>query len=124
MKEREQRALNVVISGMEEPKAEEDVTSTVKELLHTKLDLEDVDISIAKCLGRKMPNRSKSSRLILVKFPSLSIKSRDMKCCSKLVGSRIFINNDLTRDQKVKEKQLHDQAIRTKESQYGEGKSA
>ena len=91
-----------------EPEAREDVASTVKELLRTKLDLEDVDISVAKRLGRKVSNHSGNSRLILVKFPSLATKARVMKCRSKLAGTRVFINNDLTKDQKAKEKHLRD----------------
>ena len=107
-KEREQRALNIVISGIKEPEAREDVASTVRELLRTKLDLEDVDITVAKHLGRKVSNRPGNSRLILVKFPSLETKARVMKCHSKLAGTRVFINNDLTKDQKAKEKHLRD----------------
>ena len=70
-----------------------------------------MDVSVAKHLGKKLLNLNRCSSdaiLILVKFPSMSIKSRVMKCHSKLALTRLFINNNLTKEQKAKEKYLRD----------------
>ena len=64
------------------------------------------------CLGcRRLgtPNKSSSKpRPVLVVFETVEKKQIAMKNRAALAGTEIFLNNDLTKEQMLKEKQLRD----------------
>ena len=105
MKDRAARALNIVITGLNETNEKEDTSKTVQDLFASKLEASSVGITQTKHLGKHNVTRP---RLILVTFSSQTEKSKIMKCRKKLAGTNIYINNDLTREQKQNEKLLRD----------------
>ena len=105
MKDRAARALNIVITGLNETNEKEDTSKTVQDLFASKLEASSVGITQTKRLGKHNVTRP---RPILVTFSSQTEKSKIMKCRKKLAGTNIYINNDLTREQKQNEKLLRD----------------
>jgi len=103
MNEREKREKNVIITGVHENQ-HENTARVVRELIQTKLE-ENVDVSVCKRLGKYEQNRFRP-RPILVVLESMEEKRRIMKSRSKLAGTNIFLNNDLTKDQMEREKKL------------------
>ena len=101
-KERVLRAKNVVITGFSEEE-EEDLTERVKSLFEETLQTPTsaAEISSVKRLGKPS---GKSPRPTLVSFNSISAKSEVMKNKSKLKGSRLFVNNDLTPKQREEDR--------------------
>ena len=107
MNEREKKKKNIVIVGLPEKEGscESQIEDLIKEKL--KLNLKDTKISQARRMGRKNTQRP-SPRLVLVTFESVSSKQLVMRNRRKLAGTAIHINNDLTRDQRILEKNLRE----------------
>ena len=103
LNERANRAKNLVIMGLEEVE-NEDVSNTVSTFLDQKLGLTEMNVSEVKRLGKKMASRR--SRPILVSLDSMQCKQQIMQRRSKLVGSKIYLNNDLTKEQQSEERRL------------------
>ena len=101
--EKVRREKNVIIMGVKESDVDTDVL--VKDLITTKLNLNDVEITNARRLGKRNETR-KNPCPVLVVFDSLESKRKVMRNRTKLLGSKIYINNDLTLDQRKKEKEL------------------
>ena len=98
--EKVRREKNVIIMGVKESDVDTEVL--VKDLITTKLNLSDVEITNARRLGKQ----NKNPRPVLVVFDSVESKRKVMRNRTKLLGSKIYINNDLTLDQRKKEKEL------------------
>ena len=107
MQERERREKNVLIVGMEE--TEESSERMVKRLIEQKLSLdpETVQIAHVKRIGQIRAHTT-HPRYVLVTFESLEDKQLVMRNRRKLAGSNIFINNDLTKNQRTLEKHLRE----------------
>ena len=103
LNERANRAKNLVIMGLEEVE-NEDVSNTVSTFLDQKLGLTEMNVSEVKRLGKRMASRK--SRPILVSLDSMQCKQQIMQRRSKLVGSKIYLNNDLTKEQQSEERRL------------------
>ena len=101
--EKERREKNVVIMGVKESDVDTEVL--VKDLMTTKLNLNDVEVTSARRLGKQNETR-RHPRPVLVVFDSVDSKRKVMKNRTKLLGSKVFINNDLTPEQRKKEKEL------------------
>ena len=103
--DREKREKNVVIIGLQEgvkqPEAE------VRDLFETKLNLGNIKPVSVKRLGL-MDRANGKSRPVLVVLESVEDKHRVMKAKANLkeVASNIYINNDLTREQREIERDL------------------
>ena len=93
----------MIIMGVKESDVDTEVS--VKDLITTKLNMNDVEITNARRLGKRNETR-KYPRPVLVVFDSLESKRKVMRNRTKLLGSKIYINNDLTLDQRKKEKEL------------------
>ena len=99
--QRDARKLNLIISGVKETE-NEDTTSVIKEIFNVKLSLdESIYPSMVKRIGKKGRNR-----LILVSTFCLDDKLAVLKKRTKLKGSRIYINDDLTPQQRERRKKL------------------
>ena len=98
--EKVRREKNVIILGVKESDVDTEVL--VKDLITTNLNLNDVEITNARRLGKQNETR-KNPRPVMVVFDSVESKRRVMRNRTKLLGSK---NNDLTLDQRKKEKEL------------------
>ena len=89
------RKYNLRIFGLEE-KADENCTELLKEFCAIKLNfqLSVAEVDRVHRIGKKQLGKR---RPILVKFISYRTKMEVMKRMSNLKGSRLFINEDLTR---------------------------
>ena len=104
MNERAKRERNILIVGLKENS--ESTEELVKTLLESQLGLCDVRFSNAKRLGRGSPSRPSP---VLVSFESMVDKRKVMKAKRKLMGSDVYINNDLTKKQLQVERELKKQ---------------
>ena len=95
----------MIVVGLKE--SEGSTNSLINSLLENKLDLQDTGVSSCRRLGT--PNKSSSKpRPVLVVFDTVEKKRTAMKNRAALAGTEIFLNNDLTKEQMLKEKQLRD----------------
>ena len=103
--EREKRDRNIIIVGLEE--SDENCEKLAESMIEEKLSLkvEDVKMSNVRRIGRRNMQRT-YPRPVLVTFESAECKRIVMK---KLAGSGIYLNNDLTKDQRTLEKNLREQ---------------
>ena len=104
MNERVKRERNILIVDLKENS--ESTEELVKTLLGSQLGLCDVRFSSAKRLGRGSPSRPSP---VLVSFESMVDKRKVMKAKRKLMGSDVYINNDLTKKQLQVERELKKQ---------------
>ena len=95
--EKEKRDKNVIIMGLEE--SEVNSEAMVKELISTRLELKDIGVVSKRRLGKSSISRQ-TPRPALVVLESVEHKVQIMKSRTKLCGSNIFINNDLTPEQR------------------------
>ena len=93
---------NIIIVGIAES-SNERREGVVLDMLDQRLGLTDITITQVRRIGRK---RSDHCRPIWVSFSFLDDKRRIMVKQPQLAGSNIFINPDLTKDQKEKERDL------------------
>ena len=102
--EREKRERNIVIVGLNEStlQTEEVVNSFFQE----KLNIQTSAVAQCRRLGRKNLERSQP-RPILVTLESMDKKQQIMSTKKMLAGTSIYINNDLTKEQMSKKKDLH-----------------
>ena len=100
--DRSSRVKNIIIVGIAESSNEE-TEGVVLDMLDQRLGLTDITITQVRRIGRK---RSDHCRPILVSVGSLNDKRRIMVKRSQLAGSNIFINSDLTKDQREEERDL------------------
>jgi hypothetical protein len=117
LKERANRANNIVITGLQEAQPNEDTSTIVSEFLNSKMGISTVKISHARRLGRRQ-QPSHRSRPILASFHSYSDNSQVLSKRATLTGSKIFINHDLTKEQMEEEKRLRE----TKKNPQFQGK--
>ena len=102
--DRERRDKNVVIIGLTEEDSERTET-LVSDLFENRLSLSNVSVHKVTRLGKKN-GEIKSSRPVLVTFESIEDKRKVLSAKSKLSGSKVFINNDMTKDQQNIEREL------------------
>ena len=107
LKERANRANNLVFIGIQEAQLNEDTSTIVKEFLEFRMGITSVKIAQACRLGRRQPSTQKS-RPILATFHSQSNKSQVLSKRASLAGIKVFINNDLTKEQMQEEKRLRE----------------
>lgn len=91
--ESREKACNIIIKGKEEG-PEEDTYRVVREILVNELKVENANIREARRFGR---GGSDQPRPILAVFENQKMKLDVLKEKSKLKGSRVFIESDLTR---------------------------
>ena len=103
-KEKADRMNNLIIVGLEETGESEDAVSVSNNFFSEKLDLTDIRIEKARRLGK---SQSKT-RPILVAFNSQLDRKKVLSNRSKLAGSNIYINFDLTRDQLKEQQKLRE----------------
>ena len=106
MKERAERANNVVIFGLAESNTHS-VSEEVSDLFNTKHGQPDVHIASARRLGKFEQNRD-NPRPVSVSLVPSSDKATVMKNKKNLASTKIFINNDLTKEQARENKRLWD----------------
>ena len=104
--ERSNRAKNVVIMGLDEPVGEEVVNERVASLFAEKLGLSNISIASSKRLGKRSVPHGSRPRPVLVALDSMSTKKQIMSNRVKLAGTKIYLNNDLTKAQQEEEKKL------------------
>ena len=104
--ERSNRAKNVVIMGLDEPEGEEIVNERVASLFAEKLGLSNISIPSSKRLGKRSVPHGTRPRPVLVALDSTSTKKQIMSNRAKLAGTKIYLNNDLTKAQQEEEKKL------------------
>ena len=92
------RRNTVRIRGIAES-ANEDTDGLVKDLAARKLQVNigDVDIDRSHRVGRRSDEREANGRDIIVRFTSHNTKSAIMRNARKLKGTRLFINEDMTK---------------------------
>jgi len=106
MKERENRANNLVITGIQESSSEaENTMDVVTTFLSNKLGLTDITIAKTRRLGKKQAQRT---RPIVLTLDSSTTKKKILAKRVALAGSKIYINPDLTNEQRQAEKRLRD----------------
>ena len=106
-KERTNRASNLVIIGLEESSVEDNPINVVKDFLN-KLNLTNISIAQARCLGKiKQSSNNTKHRPVLVTFSNSAERKQVLSNHSKLAGTQIYINFDLTK-QMSEEKQLRE----------------
>ena len=103
LNERSNRSNNIVIVGLEISTEGSDLREGVSTFLKEKLGVADAQMSYIKHLGR---NINSKNRPIQVSFDSLSSKIKVMRNRAKLAGSKVYLNNDLTRAQQDEERKL------------------
>ena len=122
IKERADRASNLVIVGLKESSTEENSSTAVKDLLREKLDIASVSIIQARRLGKiQQTSNNNKHRPILVTFANPAERKQVLSNRSKLAGTKIYINFDLTKEQMNEEKRLRE--IRRKLKQLDEFKN-
>ena len=99
-REKADRMNNLVLVGLEDKGDSEDTVSAVNNFLTGNLNLTDIKITKAKRLGKFQ----KKPRPVLVAFNSSSNRKTVLSHRTKLAGTNIYINFDLTREQ-IKEQQ-------------------
>ena len=107
LKEREKRANNLVVVGLNEDEENEDIPTLLSEFLCTKMKLTSVNITQARRLGKKARENNKP-RPILMTLGSHLDKTTVTANRSKLSGTRVYINNDLTKEQRQTERKLRE----------------
>ena len=108
-KERANRASNLVIIGLEESSVEDNPINVVKDFLNDKLNLTNISIVQARRLGKvKQSSNNTKYRPVLVTFSNFAERKQVLSNCSKLAGTQIYINFDLTKQQMSEEKQLRE----------------
>ena len=106
-KEHANRASNLVIIGLEESSVEDNPTNVVKDFLSNKLNLTNIFIAQARRLGKiKQSSNNTKHRPVLVTFSNSAERKQVLSNRSKLAGTQIYINFDLTKQQMSEEKQL------------------
>ena len=103
--DRERRDKNVVIIGLTEEDSERTET-LVSDLFENRLSLSNVSVHKVTRLGKKNGERKSPPRPVLVTFESIEDKRKVLSAKSKLSGSKVFINNDMTKDQQNTEREL------------------
>ena len=101
--EREKRGKNVIIIGINEN--EQHTEKIVKDLLEGKLGTTPSPIHFCRRLGQRNQTRSRP-RPILVAFETVEGKKSVMRKKSRLAGTSICINDDLTKDQQLHERHM------------------
>ena len=91
--------------------SEETADSQIMNLFKSKLELCDAGVANCRRLGKKIHGRS-HPRPILVTFTSVEKKREALNKSTKLVGTRIYLNHDLTREQLTKDKELREKKHR------------
>ena len=107
-KERANRINNLVFIGLEEERDENTTETMVKDLLRSKMNLDNICLVKAHRIGKRRTVSQTKNRPILVTFQSKSDKGAVLLKQTSLAGTKIYINNDLTREQLQTEKQLRD----------------
>jgi len=106
MKERENRANNLVITGIQESSSEaENTMDVVTTFLSNKLGLTDITIAKTRRLGKK---QAQTTRPIVLTLDLSTTKRKILAKRVALAGSKIYINPDLTTEQRQAEKRLRD----------------
>ena len=101
--ERKKREQNVIIVGLNE--SEMNTETMLMPFFEDKLNISPPPITYTKRLGRKN-EESVYPRPLLVAFKTLEDKKLVMKRTKILAGTRIYINNDLTKEQMAQERKL------------------
>ena len=96
----------MVIMGLDEPVGEEIVNERVASLFAEKLGLSNISIASSKRLGKRSVPHGSRPRPVLVALDSMSTKKQIMSNRVKLAGTKIYLNNDLTKAQQEEEKKL------------------
>ena len=104
-RDRIERSKNVVIYGLKESDDQKPQIEIVQELFSSTLELPDIEVLRAIRLG-KYRAEHRNPRPIRVFLSSARDKSAIMKNKKKLASTKIFINNDLTKEQSEREKKL------------------
>ena len=112
------RVKNIIIVGIAES-SNEQTERVVLDMLDQRLGLTDITITQVQRIGRKRPDHC---RHILVSVGSLNDKRRIMLKRSQLAGSNIFINPDLTKDQREEERDLRNLKKKMMQSEKYQGK--
>ena len=102
------RRQNAVLVGLEETNERELTRKRVIDVIKTKMGVEEPRIESAFRLGRKH-ERNNTGRPILVRFQTTEGKEEVMRKKALLRGTQIYLNHDLTREQRKQQKELRDQ---------------
>ena len=108
-KERDSRANNMVVFGLEESSdigQYEDTLAVINNFLENKLEITSIKAVKARRLGRRSTSTARV-RPILTTFQSTYEKAAVFAKRSRLSGTKIYIKNDLTKEQVQMEKRLY-----------------
>ena len=97
--------LDTVDDILEYKTEQEKAPSIISNLLSSKLGLSNISSSQARRLGKHKEAQNKP-RPILITLPKSHNRNSVVSNRSKLAGSNIYINFDLTKEQQVEEKRL------------------
>ena len=109
-KERESRKNNMVVIGLEEnvdTEENENTLDLINEFLESKLKITSIKAVQARRLGRRKQLESKL-RPILTIFLSLNDKRTVIAKRTSLAGTKVFLKDDLTKEQLQVERQLQE----------------
>lgn len=101
--ERKDREKKIVIKGMEENESGEKTGEIVEEMLKKDLNLSGIRIGKTERIGAKVRGRI---RPILVELERMDDKINVMKSKKKLKGTRIYLDDDMTREERERKKKL------------------
>lgn len=95
--QRDERKNNLVVVGLDQMNDDENPLEVVTDLFTTKLDLSNLHPVRARRLGRKQDSKK---RLMLITMASFMDKLAVLKARTRLKGTRIYVNEDLTPSQR------------------------
>lgn len=113
--ERDLRAKNVVINGIEEQEDETELPEFICQIMTDKLEIEvkEEDMESIERMGRK----GQYPRTIHIKFRNESIRNNILKNRKKLKGTKVYVDEDYTREIREERKILRQ--VLKKERQQG-----
>lgn len=111
------RRANIIIDGLDERMDEtpEQTQHKVQSLFNEKLDI-NVQLENANRIGKTSPSSSSKPRLVIVRFNRVSERQSVMRSSSKLKGTNIFLNDDVSRATMVIRKEKMEE-LKTKRKQ-------
>lgn len=101
--EKKEREKNIVIKGLKETENEEKTGEIVEEMLKKDLNLSDIRIRKVERIGAKISGRT---RPIIIALENKEDKLTILKCKKKLKGTTIYLDDDLTREERERKKKL------------------
>ena len=101
MQERKEKKPNLIFGNMPEEGGND--LANIQNLINNKMKCRDIEIKEVKRIGRRNEDRH---RLLCVRLNSLRDKLNILKQGKALKGGSIFVTEDLTKEERLKKKDL------------------